>query len=133
MIDNEFIHRVMGEEFQKLVLEHQKECNRRSNKWQRDNPHLQRECINKYYRTEKGLYSASLRNYRRQIKFEQACEDLSWEEKKMIGEFYKNCPLGYEVDHIVPVSKGGKHKLSNLQYLTMKENRSKSDNLNWKN
>ena len=43
--------------------------------------------------------------------------------------FYVNCPDGHEVDHIVPVSKGGLHCLSNLQYLTVSENRRKSNKL----
>lgn len=46
--------------------------------------------------------------------------------------FYQNCPAGYEVDHIIPISKGGLHTLSNLQYLTVSENRSKSNKLNWR-
>jgi uncharacterized protein YjcR len=51
-------------------------------------------------------------------------EDLS-----LIKEFYKNCPPGYEVDHIIPLSKGGLHTLSNLQYLTITENRRKSNKI----
>lgn len=46
-----------------------------------------------------------------------------------IKEFYKNCPEGYEVDHIVPLSKGGLHTISNLQYLTVSENRKKSNKI----
>jgi hypothetical protein len=42
-----------------------------------------------------------------------------------IKEFYLNCPIGYEVDHIIPISKRGLHTLSNLQYLTISENRKK--------
>ena len=34
-------------------------------------------------------------------------------------QFYKNSPLGYEVDHKIPISKGGLHSLENLQYLTI--------------
>ena len=41
--------------------------------------------------------------------------------------FYINCPVGYEVDHVVPISKGGLHSLENLQYLTISENRKKSN------
>lgn len=48
---------------------------------------------------------------------------------KAIKDFYKNCPIGYEVDHIIPISKGGPHSLENLQYLTIIENRKKSNKL----
>jgi len=50
-------------------------------------------------------------------------------DKKALQEFYLNCPEGYEVDHIIPVSKGGLHCLSNLQYLTISENRKKSNKI----
>lgn len=48
-----------------------------------------------------------------------------------IKEIYMNCPDGYEVDHIIPISKGGLHHQDNLQYLTISENRSKGNRLNW--
>lgn len=44
---------------------------------------------------------------------------------KAIKEFYLNCPIGYEVDHVIPISKGGLHSLENLQYLTISDNRKK--------
>jgi len=51
-------------------------------------------------------------------------------EAAAIKEFYKNCPAGYEVDHIYPL-KGenvcGLHVLANLQYLTIFDNRSKAN------
>lgn len=53
--------------------------------------------------------------------------ELSKEELKSIQKFYENCPEGYEVDHIYPISKGGYHVLSNLQYLTITENRKKQN------
>jgi len=46
-----------------------------------------------------------------------------------IQKFYLNCPPGYEVDHIIPISKGGLHTLENLQYLTASENRKKSNKI----
>lgn len=46
-----------------------------------------------------------------------------------LQQFYLNCPKGHEVDHIIPISKGGLHSLENLQYLTITENRKKSNKL----
>lgn len=51
------------------------------------------------------------------------------ENIKALQDFYANCPVGYEVDHIIPISKGGLHTLSNLQYLTISENRSKGNKI----
>ena len=46
-----------------------------------------------------------------------------------IRDFYAACPKGWEVDHIIPISKGGLHILENLQYLPMSENRRKGSKL----
>ena len=74
---------------------------------------------NRAYRNE-----ASAR-YRAQVR-DQTPPDA---DRTAIKEFYANCPPGYEVDHIVPISRGGLHTLENLQYLTVKENRSKGNRL----
>jgi 5-methylcytosine-specific restriction endonuclease McrA len=50
-------------------------------------------------------------------------------DRDAIREFYAGCPNGYEVDHIIPISRGGPHSLENLQYLTVSENRRKSNKL----
>lgn len=125
----DFIERCNKSDFQKIVNEAYKEYIQKSNKWQRENPEKQQQCIKRYGKTDKGKYSNSKSRAIRSKYFEVACNDLSWDEKILIGRFYKNCPKGYEVDHIIPVSKGGKHRLSNLQYLTMKENRKKSNKI----
>lgn len=47
-------------------------------------------------------------------------------QPKLIAEIYKHCPQGYEVDHIVAVSRGGEHAPDNLQYLPATVNRQKN-------
>ena len=69
-------------------------------------------------RESSAAYRAKLRN--------QTPIDV---DRKAISEFYSNCPEGYEVDHIIPISKGGLHELSNLQYLTITENRKKGNKM----
>jgi 5-methylcytosine-specific restriction endonuclease McrA len=48
---------------------------------------------------------------------------------KKLQEIYLKCPNGHEVDHVIPISKGGLHSPENLQYLTVSENRKKSNKL----
>lgn len=47
----------------------------------------------------------------------------------MMQEIYQHCPKGYEVDHVIPLSRGGLHHQDNLQYLTISENRKKGNKL----
>ena len=51
------------------------------------------------------------------------------EDLQPIKELYKQTPPGYEVDHIIPLSKGGLHTFSNLQHLTKNANRKKSNKI----
>ena len=65
--------------------------------------------------------------------------NLTIEENKKILEIYKECVriseetgIPHHVDHIIPISKGGKHHPDNLQILTATENIRKSNKLLWK-
>lgn len=50
-------------------------------------------------------------------------------DKKKIKEIYLNCPEGHEVDHIIPLSRGGLHHQDNLQYLLKEDNRRKNNRI----
>lgn len=65
----------------------------------------------------------------RRARLKEASVDLTDEEKDEIMKIYLECPDGHEVDHIIPISKGGKHHPKNLQYLTVSENRKKGSKL----
>lgn len=47
----------------------------------------------------------------------------------VIKYIYKYCPEGYQVDHIIPLAKGGKHHEKNLCYLPIKLNNQKGARL----
>jgi hypothetical protein len=76
------------------------------------------------YRCRKYLYNTLARGKRVRK------QTPKWANRKQIAEFYKNCPKGFHVDHIVPL-KGknvcGLHVIENLQYLTATENKKKSN------
>lgn len=77
------------------------------------------------YKRKRAIYNEANARYMARRKFQTPTD----EDIKSLQEFYANCPAGHEVDHIIPISKGGLHSLSNLQYLTKSENRKKSNKL----
>ncbi len=82
----------------------------------------------------KSCFNDSVRVYR---KFQQACiraskleRTPSWADLDKIKEIYKSCPIGYHVDHIVPLNGdfvSGLHVEHNLQYLPAIDNCKKSN------
>ena len=55
-----------------------------------------------------------------------------WYYKVDMKEIYKNCPEGFEVDHILPLNNPilcGLHTPWNLQYLTPDQNKTKSNKI----
>ena len=80
----------------------------------------------KLYLDNKGYYKH--KSNKRRAKLLQAIPKFANLDK--IKEIYKNCPKGYEVDHIIPLqgkNVSGLHIETNLQYLPMLENRVKSN------
>jgi hypothetical protein len=106
---------------------HEKEINRTREKW-RSNPNKVKRTNKNWADKNPGIwnYYSSIRRCR----IRQAIPP--WANLQEIKEFYKNCPKGYHVDHIIPL-KGktvcGLHVINNLQYLPAKENLKKFNRL----
>jgi hypothetical protein len=55
---------------------------------------------------------------------------VPWSERKEIQEFFRRCPDGLEVDHVIPLAGktvSGLHVLANLQYVTKRQNAAKGN------
>jgi hypothetical protein len=49
----------------------------------------------------------------------------------LIRQIYQFVPEGFQVDHKIPLSKGGLHHQDNLQYLPARDNQSKNNRLDY--
>lgn len=65
---------------------------------------------------------------------------ISAEERELMVSFLmaartlsETTGIAFEVDHIIPLSKGGAHSLANLQCITEADNRAKKDSLDFTN
>ena len=68
--------------------------------------------------------------YRKGLKTQATPKWLSEAQIAEIKQIYETCPYGYEVDHIIPINGKevrGLHVPWNLQYLTIGDNRRKSN------
>ena len=78
------------------------------------------------------FHKRSMRNKHaatRRARLKNQAPELTKEENMLLSIIYENCPNGFEVDHIIPLAKGGLHHPNNLQYLSMVENRKKGSKL----
>lgn len=82
----------------------------------------QRQLNRAYKDTEHGRAKRRAHNATRKAAMRGIeCSD----DKRLIEAIYAACPSGHEVDHIVPLARGGKHEPDNLQYLPAWANNAK--------
>lgn len=89
--------------------------------YRKKNPEKQRQWNLKW--VQRYPWKNNCKNIFRRLKVNQ--QTPKWANKEAIVTFYKNCPKGYHVDHIIPLNGknvSGLHTLENLQYLSATEN-----------
>jgi len=82
---------------------------------------------NKRYKESHKDFLCYRENLRRAKKLQATPK---WANLSIIKNIYKNCPKGYQVDHIIPLQGKnvcGLHVETNLQYLTSSENSKKGN------
>ena len=100
-----------------------------SNKWQFENRKLATE-IQKRARHAKweSHYKPRLKAIAAKRRASLLQRTPAWADLEAIKRIYADCPVGMEVDHVIPLmgkKVSGLHIETNLQYLTKKENSSK--------
>ena len=88
--------------------------------WQRENREHLRAYQREYY---SGKYAARNAKNSKRLKERYVYNDMD-----EIQKFYRKCPKGFHVDHIIPLNGkniSGLHTIGNLQYLLATENQHK--------
>ena len=86
-------------------------------------------CMDTYVAVNRAMYNS----YEAERRSSKLLATPTWGQQG-IKEFYINCPIGYEVDHIIPLKNKivcGLHVVNNLQYLSAEANRIKSNKYEW--
>lgn len=91
--------------------------------WNKSHPEKFKDSLKKYEESEKGKIARArvVKNRLELLRSLYTPKTFS-----IILKFYDECPEGYHVDHIIPISKGGNHSLENLQYLLAQANKKKA-------
>lgn len=92
---------------------------------------LRREYVaDKNWKHGKSATSEYRYAYARKTGLKRKLRIPAWADTAKIDEMYRNKPVGYEIDHVIPLNGkyvSGLHVESNLQYLPKEENRLKSN------
>ena len=87
----------------------------------------QNKKLKEYNKTPKGRAVIKNGQAKRRTQKRTQTQFFWTPNKNLINQIYLVCPKGYDVDHMVPLSKGGDHHESNLCYLPGKVNSSKNN------
>lgn len=120
---------VIKEKSARYYEENKEQYKQKANKWSIENPEKRKEIERQYNERNPGAKNHRTSLYRAN-KRHATPPWLTEKQKDEIKQIYKNCPSGYHVDHIIPISAEnmcGLHVPWNLQYLPEYENESKSN------
>lgn len=119
--------------FSKCVI-----CGKRFKQIRRDSKACSKECVIKWEYVKRNKDKKRFYERTREARIRCNGGNFSWSEwKKMKQEYKYTCPaclkkepeIELTIDHIIPVSKGGKHTKSNIQPLCRFCNTSKNNHL----
>lgn len=119
---------------------HPQETYESSRDWQQKHRKLINQRKRKRYAARREEFTVYRQKYRKQNRGSYVESNRRLQLTKLhrvpnfgqegIKEFYRNCPKGMEVDHIIPIHNecvSGLHVIWNLQYLTPEENNRKNN------
>jgi len=92
--------------------------------WYQDNKEKHAEYHKEYYRNNKAVYL-----HRARVRQQDLIDSIPEGQEDEVNRIWRECPDGYHVDHIYPMSKGGPTSVDNLCYLPATVNLSKSKKL----
>lgn len=117
----------------RISTETGKEENRRRSLAARARPEYREKLYRaqgRYFQTPKGR--AAIRRCQSKRRAAKIGAVPAWADQTALNRFVESCPPGFHIDHIIPLQGTnvcGLHDISNLQYLSVAENLSKSNKI----
>ncbi len=117
---------------QDIIQKYRKDNKERIKKIQKNYYSKNQEKHKKYLKEYKKRNKGKINSLNAKRRAQKKKATPNWANLKLIEQFYNNCPDGHQVDHIYPLQNDnccGLHILINLQYLSIKDNQSKSNKM----